>query len=101
MKRLFIALVCLAPIVVSGRGGGCLLFAASGLSIGVHDAQTHANMIATVTVTDGPFSVTKTTNNGNVTPVPGRPGTYHITVTSPGYQDWTRNGVQIKSTDTY
>ena len=34
-----------------------------------------------------------------VTPVSGRHGTYNITVTSPGYQDWTRNGVLVKSAD--
>jgi hypothetical protein len=99
MKRLLIALACLTPVSVSGCGGGCLLFATSGLSIGVHDAQNHANLIATVTATDGTFSVTKSTNNGNVTPVPGLPCTYNITVSSPGDQDWTRNDVQVKSAD--
>ena len=99
MNRWFIALFCLTPIVASGCSGGCLLYAASGLGIVVDDAQTHAKLAATVTVTDGAFSVTTTTVNGGVTPVSGRHGTYNITVTSPGYQDWTRNGVQVKAAD--
>ena len=99
MKRLFIALIFLTPIVASGCNGGCLLYAARGLGIVVDDAQTHAKLAATVTVTDGAFSVTTTTVNGGVTPVSGRHGTYNITVTSPGYEDWTRNGVLVKSAD--
>ena len=99
MKRLFIALSFLIPIVASGCGGGCLTYAARGLGIVVDDAQTHAKLAATVTVTDGTFSVTSSAINGGVTPVSGRHGTYNITVTSPGYQDWTRNGVQVKAAD--
>jgi hypothetical protein len=98
VKRLFMALACLAPLVASGCGeAGCVMAAANGLVIAVRDVQTHASLNATVTVTDGTFSATKATNNGGVIPAPGRPGTYNITVTAVGYQDWTQNGVQVKS----
>lgn len=79
--------------------GGCDASIVSGLSVTVRNAQTGvpAGLGAVVTARDDGYVETLQGFDGlTFVDAQERPGTYDISVNSPGYQPWTKQNVEVE-----
>jgi len=81
----------------------CTMEAEAGILVTVVDAtnETSLTTYAEATITDGSYlEEVGSPSDPTVTKLMGaveRPGTYTVTVSSQGYQDWTATDVEVKS----
>ncbi len=82
-------------------GGDCIAIGAFAVTVTVLDAQTgQPPASATLVVTDGAFrevgTVLPTAGRLTLVAAAEREGTYAVTVSAPGYRDWTQTGVSVR-----
>lgn len=99
-RRVTFAFGCwtlLLALIGCSRPVACDTAALLGLRVAVRDARTEEILTkrATAIARDGEFKEALGYSGDSLTGAAERPGVYDVTVSSPGYQTWRRDAIEV------